>query len=425
MATKLRSPAERRPTLKRLTPKQRRLNSRRALKTVRRQSLGVKCKKKTASSLYDFTSGLPLGSEVPDDHGQVPKAVRQAAVSTTTKTYNKVEAFNDDDMFVDLPDLDPSNQQMYSNNAESSTSKHKYDNFSASYEMNLKSECVKTTSMSDDMTDKCQPSISMASSTKKSVFVPSRLGLSVPNISDYNPPTMDRRNINAIDRKRILDTEHKVNACPSQNVSVLSIKSESSTAFNDSASSFEFTPLKKRLKSPANKIVRKTLKNLAKRPLKTASSVQKVSRVSRKGGISKVKRTTAVHRTLNESDVEVVFQWDPVSVIAERQGVSEWQARQVIDLFNQECTLPFIARYRREKTGDMNIEKLREVQNAYQQLKEVQQKVTKVIESKPELTLEDKNTLLNATSVQEVKVGYKFTSELSLHLQDTPDIEVT
>lgn len=70
-----------------------------------------------------------------------------------------------------------------------------------------------------------------------------------------------------------------------------------------------------------------------------------------------------------DNDVEIVFEWDPAKVIAERQSVDEWVARNVISMFDQENTLPFIARYRKERTGNMEVEKLREIQNAYSQLK--------------------------------------------------------
>ena len=71
----------------------------------------------------------------------------------------------------------------------------------------------------------------------------------------------------------------------------------------------------------------------------------------------------------NDDDVQIIFEWDPAAVISERQGLQEWQVRSVIDLFDKENTLPFIARYRKEKTGNLEVEKLREIQNGYSQLK--------------------------------------------------------
>ncbi|KAL7639440.1 UNVERIFIED_CONTAM: hypothetical protein RMT77_009941 [Armadillidium vulgare] len=104
------------------------------------------------------------------------------------------------------------------------------------------------------------------------------------------------------------------------------------------------------------------------------------------------------------SDVEIIFEWDPSKVIAERQGVEEWQAKNVINMFDQENTLPFIARYRKEKTGNMEVEKLREIQNSYSQLKQVQEKVSKIIKSDNYKIPEDRKAcLLHATSLHEVE----------------------
>lgn len=70
-----------------------------------------------------------------------------------------------------------------------------------------------------------------------------------------------------------------------------------------------------------------------------------------------------------DDDIQIVFEWDPARVIAERLNVEEWVAHNVVNMFDQENTLPFIARYRKEKTGNMDVEKLREIQNSYSQLK--------------------------------------------------------
>ena len=72
---------------------------------------------------------------------------------------------------------------------------------------------------------------------------------------------------------------------------------------------------------------------------------------------------------MNDDDCQIIFEWDPAKIISERQCVNEWQARSVIHLFEEENTLPFIARYRKDKTGNMEVEKLREIQNSYSQLK--------------------------------------------------------
>ena len=64
-----------------------------------------------------------------------------------------------------------------------------------------------------------------------------------------------------------------------------------------------------------------------------------------------------------------MFQWDPAKVVSQRQGIEEWQARSILKLFDQENTLPFIARYRKDETGNLQVEKIREIQNIYSQIK--------------------------------------------------------
>ena len=45
--------------------------------------------------------------------------------------------------------------------------------------------------------------------------------------------------------------------------------------------------------------------------------------------------------------------------ISEDVGIKLWQAEAVVDLIDSGCTIPFIARYRKEATGAMDDEMLR------------------------------------------------------------------
>ncbi|XP_018012135.1 S1 RNA-binding domain-containing protein 1 isoform X2 [Hyalella azteca] len=106
-----------------------------------------------------------------------------------------------------------------------------------------------------------------------------------------------------------------------------------------------------------------------------------------------------------KSPTNISCDWDPAQVISTRKGIDVNHAREIIRLVDQECTLPFIARYRREKTGDLEIGKLREVLSSYEQLKEVKLKVSKIVsDQKKPLEPEIKESLLKATSLQEVKI---------------------
>ncbi|XP_023232992.1 S1 RNA-binding domain-containing protein 1-like [Centruroides sculpturatus] len=99
--------------------------------------------------------------------------------------------------------------------------------------------------------------------------------------------------------------------------------------------------------------------------------------------------------------------WTVDNLISESVLVSPNIARNVIKLLDQECTIPFIARYRREQTGDIPVEKLREIQETYETVKLVQKKSKLALHS---LAKEDKLTpsiavsLLNAKSLSEIEL---------------------
>ncbi|KAK3857870.1 hypothetical protein Pcinc_035916 [Petrolisthes cinctipes] len=115
--------------------------------------------------------------------------------------------------------------------------------------------------------------------------------------------------------------------------------------------------------------------------------------------------TLKCRKKIPDNDIEIVFEWDPAMVIAERQSIEPWVARNVLTMFDQENTLPFIARYRKDKTDNMEVEKLREIQNSYSQLKHVQERVVKVLKGgdRKKLPMERKASLLRATTMHEVE----------------------
>ena len=50
---------------------------------------------------------------------------------------------------------------------------------------------------------------------------------------------------------------------------------------------------------------------------------------------------------------------DIIVKISEELGVKDWQVKAAVELIDEGCTIPFIARYRKEKTGSLNDEELR------------------------------------------------------------------
>lgn len=61
--------------------------------------------------------------------------------------------------------------------------------------------------------------------------------------------------------------------------------------------------------------------------------------------------------------------WDIAEVVAERMNIDLKVSANVIDLLEKENTIPFIARYRREQTGMMDVDKLREVHSLLEELR--------------------------------------------------------
>ena len=82
-----------------------------------------------------------------------------------------------------------------------------------------------------------------------------------------------------------------------------------------------------------------------------------------------------------------------VKKIASELDLKEFQVNNSIELlFDEECTIPFVARYRKEKTGTLDEVKLREIRDRYTYLQELETnkaKYLKVVEDhcakKPEL----------------------------------------
>jgi len=63
------------------------------------------------------------------------------------------------------------------------------------------------------------------------------------------------------------------------------------------------------------------------------------------------------------SNNEDEFGWSVVNVISERVQSDERSVRNVVRLLDDDNTIPFIARYRKEQTNCMEPDKLREIKD--------------------------------------------------------------
>ena len=96
--------------------------------------------------------------------------------------------------------------------------------------------------------------------------------------------------------------------------------------------------------------------------------------------------------------------------IAEELGVKQWQTDAAIELIDEGCTIPFIARYRKEKTGTLNDEQLRKLGERLTYLRNLEDRKTAVISSIEEqgkLTDELKAKILEAETMVAVEDLYR------------------
>ncbi|CAG5130679.1 unnamed protein product, partial [Candidula unifasciata] len=110
-----------------------------------------------------------------------------------------------------------------------------------------------------------------------------------------------------------------------------------------------------------------------------------------------------------EEPQEIKPIWNPAALIADRLKLSRRSVSNVISLLNQGATIPFIARYRKEMTENMEPEILREVAEGVEELKTVETKVQSVytsIKKMGKMTANLDTSLRCTTSLAEVETLY-------------------
>lgn len=61
--------------------------------------------------------------------------------------------------------------------------------------------------------------------------------------------------------------------------------------------------------------------------------------------------------------------WVVEELISERTNLEQWAVKNVVHMLHDGATIPFIARYRKEQTGGMEVDKLREIKTQAEELK--------------------------------------------------------
>ncbi|NLT50919.1 MAG: RNA-binding transcriptional accessory protein, partial [Ignavibacteria bacterium] len=96
-------------------------------------------------------------------------------------------------------------------------------------------------------------------------------------------------------------------------------------------------------------------------------------------------------------------------IIAKELSVKENQVKEVVKLFNEGATIPFIARYRKERTEGLDEDQLRIIEDRLNYLRLLEERkitVLKSIEEQGKLTDELKEKILSAIKLQEVEDLY-------------------
>ena len=99
-----------------------------------------------------------------------------------------------------------------------------------------------------------------------------------------------------------------------------------------------------------------------------------------------------------------------IKQVVEELQIREQQVRQVIQLLDDGNTIPFIARYRKEMTGGLDEEQLRQIEERSNYLKALhdrKQEVIRLIDEQGKLTEELQKSIEKATKLQQVEDLYR------------------
>lgn len=98
-------------------------------------------------------------------------------------------------------------------------------------------------------------------------------------------------------------------------------------------------------------------------------------------------------------------QWQDHVLLSEWNNLSENIAKNLVNLFEEGNTIPFIARYRKNITGNMSVEDLKDARDKYEEISTIKEKariVIKSLEKQGQLNEKIRNTILSATSTEEI-----------------------
>ncbi|XP_045491296.1 S1 RNA-binding domain-containing protein 1 [Colias croceus] len=186
-------------------------------------------------------------------------------------------------------------------------------------------------------------------------------------------------------------------------------------------------------KKPVTRKRKADIKEENSKPLtkKTKSAVcepkEKIKKIAKKE--AKVLKPKATKNVENSDDISSVGSndnvtnnlWNEDDMLSYVEKVPQLLARKFITLLNEGCTLPFIARYRKEAVDHLLPDRLQEIYESYQNIVQFKKKVKSVLESlkkSKKLTPEIEKSILNARNLSELDLVYAPLKSHSLSLAE-------
>lgn len=140
----------------------------------------------------------------------------------------------------------------------------------------------------------------------------------------------------------------------------------------------------KNIKSIKNKDQKESLETFSNEQLKlegsscTDSADVKVSQQNQRGLIkTPVKKDVKIE----ELNFSFCMEWTDIDYVSEINNVDKRIAENVVKLFKEDNTIPFIARYRKNMTGSMEPDKLRALLDSFEQAKSIRLRAATIIKS--------------------------------------------
>lgn len=121
----------------------------------------------------------------------------------------------------------------------------------------------------------------------------------------------------------------------------------------------------------------------------------------------------------NSCSEDLQMSWDPIQVLAQKTGVEQWVCANIAQLLQEDNTVPFMVRYRKELINHMDADAVRDVQLVLEELRSVAKKsktIAQTLKKEGILTSELEKALKNCTAADEIDhvyAPYKKGSKLS------------